>query len=122
MARLPSIVVVLLLAASAGATACSSGPERPGPDGGTDFEFTAEATIVIDDDAIEPALTTARVGDTLTVVNRGTRAHGLTSTSIDTGTLQPGESTTVFLTETGTVELHDRADTTHTARIEVLER
>ncbi len=40
-----------------------------------------------------------QVGDAITVVNKGTGDHGLTSTSIDTGTLHPGESTLVFLTD-----------------------
>ena len=43
----------------------------------------------------------AHVGEAVTVTNRGTKDHGLTSDTIDTGTLRPGESTTVFFTQTG---------------------
>ena len=98
---------------------CASGPSKPGPNDGTSLDFTPKATIVVDDSGIHPELTQAHVGDTVTVTNRGTKDHGLTSDTVDTGTMHPGESTTVFLTETGTVELHDRGDSSHRARIEV---
>jgi plastocyanin len=98
---------------------CASGPAKPGPNDGVSLNFDTKATIVIDDIAITPPVLKAKVGDAISVTNRGTKDHGLTSDKIETGTLRPGESTTVFLTEEGTVELRDRADATHTARIEV---
>jgi plastocyanin len=100
-------------------TACYDGPAKPGPGDGSTLDFTSKATIVVDDNGIQPAVTTGRVGDAITVVNHGTKDHGLTSETIDTGTLRPGESTTVFLTATGTIEVTDRADPAHSARIEV---
>jgi plastocyanin len=100
-------------------TACASGPSKPGPNDGASLDFTTKATIVVDDGGIRPELTQVRVGDAITVTNRGTNDHGLTSDTIDTGTLHPGESTTVFLTETGIIEVHDRADSSHKARIDV---
>jgi plastocyanin len=98
---------------------CSNDPEKPGRADGASLDFTSKATIVIDDAGIRPDITTVRVGDAVTVTNRGTKDHGLTSKTVDTGTLQPGESTTVFLTATGTIDLRDRADSSHEARIEV---
>jgi hypothetical protein len=98
---------------------CSSSPSTPGPNDGASLNFESKATIVVDDAGIRPALTEARVGQAITVTNGGTTDHGLTSETIDTGTLRPGESTTVFLTATGTVVVRDRFEPTHTARIEV---
>jgi plastocyanin len=98
---------------------CSNDPEKPGRADGASLDFTSKATITIDDSGVSPEVTHARVGDAVTVTNRGTKDHGLTSETIDTGTLRPGESTTVFLTETGTVELHDRTDPSHESRLEV---
>jgi hypothetical protein len=98
---------------------CANGPSKPGPNDGASLDFNAKATIVIDDSGIHPEVTQARVGAAITVTNRGAKDHGLTSDTIDTGTLRPGESTTVFLTAAGTIELHDRADSSHAARIEV---
>jgi plastocyanin len=108
-----TVVLVALL------VGCASGPAKPGPNDGASLNFDIKATIVVDDGAITPAVMNAKVGDAISVTNRGTKDHGLTSDKIETGTLRPGESTTVFLTEAGTVELHDRADASHTARIEV---
>ena len=108
-----ALAAVFLLAA------CYSGDEKPGPNDGSTFSFDVKATITVDDSGIHPDVTTARVGDTLTVTNRGTRDHGLTSETIETGTLHPGESTTVYLSDAKTIEMHDRADPTHTGRIEV---
>jgi hypothetical protein len=98
---------------------CQHGASTPGPNDGASLNFDTKATIVVDDTAVTPSVTNARVGDAISVTNRGTKDHGLTSDKIETGTLHPGESTIVFLTEAGVVELHDRADTSHTARIEV---
>jgi hypothetical protein len=109
------LVAIIALVASG----CADGPLKPGPNDGADLDFTSKATIVVDDTAITPAVTNARVGDAITVTNRGTKDRGLTSDTIETGTLRPGESATVFLTATGTVQVHDRTDPSHTARIEV---
>ena len=113
------LVLVALIALAI--TGCASGPYKPGPNDGASLDFSIKATIVIDDGGIQVHVDSPplRVGHAITVTNKGTKEHGLTSDSIDTGTLRPGESTTVFLTAEGTVELYDRADTSHKARIEV---
>lgn len=109
-------LAVLVAALAAG---CAQGAPKPGPNDGAGLNFNIKATIVIDDSGIRPDLTQGRVGDAITVTNRGTKDHGLTSESIDTGTLRPGESTTVFFIETGSIEVRDRSDPSHKARIEV---
>jgi hypothetical protein len=99
---------------------CASGATTPGPNDGASLDFDKPvATIVVDDAGIQPQRLDVRVDDAVTVVNRGTKDHGLTSKTIDTGTMRPGETTTVFFTETGTIDVADRADASHTARIEV---
>jgi hypothetical protein len=115
------LLVGLAALATISVTSCRSGPSKPGPTDGASLDFTIKATIVVDDNGMTPFVTKGRVGDAITVTNRGTKDHGLTSKSIETGTLHPGESTTVFLTEPGTVELSDRTDSTHTARIEIVD-
>jgi plastocyanin len=115
-----SFTVALLLLAGA----CHSGPAHPGPNDGAALNFDAKATLVIDDTGFQPATLHGRVGDAVTVTNKGTSPHGLTSEStdagvIDTGTLQPGESSTVFFTATGTITVHDRFAPDHTATIEI---
>ena len=116
MPRLRLAIFVLLFA-----TGCASGPSRPGPNDGSNSSLSCEvrADIVIDDSGIRPDITRRQVGDAITVTNRGTKDHGLTSESIDTGTLRPGEFSTVCFTEVGTIEAYDRVDPSHKARIEV---
>ena len=105
------------------AAACSSSEQKPGPSDGSALDFTPKATIVIDEVGIHilidrPPL---REGQAIKVVNRGKNDHGLTSDTVETGTLRPNEETVVFLTAAGTVELKDRADLSHTLRIDVAE-
>lgn len=116
MTRPACLLAAVAVALLAG---CSGGTQKPGPADGATLEFTPKASIVMDDATVSPDHVQARVGDTLTVTNHGTVDRGLTSRTIETGTLHPGESTTVFLTATGTVELHDRADPSHTTTIAV---
>jgi hypothetical protein len=114
-------VLGLAIVAVCLAAGCSSSEQKPGPNDGSSLDFETKATIVVDDNGIEPEVTKVHTGEAITVVNRGTKDHGLTSDTIEAGTLQPGESTTIFLTEAGTIELQDRTDLSHTARIEVSE-
>jgi hypothetical protein len=120
MRRLATLVLLTLLVAAA----CSSSEQKPGPNDGSTLDFERIwATIVIDDVGIHilidrPPL---RANQAIKVVNRGTKDHGLTSDTIETGTLRPNEETIVFLTAAGTVELKDRTDLSHTLRIDVSE-
>ena len=111
---LVAVVVALTLAA-----ACASGPDEPGPNDGSGSDFDIKATNHVDDRGIDPAVTTVHTGQAISVVNTGTTDHGLTSDSIDTGTLHPNESTTIFVTAAGTIDVRDRAEPTHTAKIDV---
>jgi hypothetical protein len=101
------------------AMGCSSGTHTPGPTDGASLHFDSKATITVDDNGITPNLTTVRTDEAISVTNAGTKDHGLASDSIDTGTLRPGESTVVYVTSPDTIDVHDRAEPTHTARIEV---
>ena len=114
MRRIRLSLLVLIVTAS-----CASGPSRPGPNDDDGLTCEVKGTIEIDDNGIRPELTRARVGEAITVTNRGTTDRGLTSDTIDTGTMRPRESTTVCLTEEDTVEVYDRIDSSHRARIEV---
>ncbi len=112
------VIVFVALATLAGA-GCHHGGDEPGPGDGASLTFTPKATITLTDDRIDPASVDLRVGDAITVVNQGARDHGLTSDSIDTGTLRPGESTLVYLTATGTIDAYDRDATAHHVTIHV---
>ena len=110
-------LVVAAIAVSAG---CQyGGTQVPGRSDGAGLDFTSRATVTVDDDAIRPNAVQVRVGDAITIVNKGSRDHGLTSASIDTGTLRPGESTVVFLTQAGRIDAYDRDNTDRRLDIQV---
>jgi len=121
MGRVRRLGVIALLMATAGlAAGCHhEGAAVPGPNDGASLDFTSRATVTIDDNQITPGSVHVRVGDAITVVNNGTRDHGVTSNSIDTGTLHPGESTLVFLTAAGRIDAYDRDQPDRRLTIEV---
>jgi plastocyanin len=92
----------------------------PGPSDGASLDFTSRATVTVDDNGITPGSVHVRVGDAITIVNKGTSDHGVTSASIDTGTLHPGESTLVFVTEGGRIDAYDRYHPDRRLTIEVV--
>jgi len=109
----------LFVAATLVVAGCYDGAQKPGPNDGSDLDFGVTQTITVDEAGIHPNVINGRVGQAVDVTNKGTRDHTLSSTSIDTGTIRPGESTTVYFSETATIDAHDRTDPTHTAKIEI---
>jgi hypothetical protein len=110
----------LVLAAVLLVSGCYNGAQKPGPNDGSNLDFGSTQTVVVDDSGIHPNVVNGHVGQAVSVTNRGTRDHTLSSDSIDTGTLRPGETTTLYFSETKTIDAHDRTDLTHTAKIEIV--
>jgi plastocyanin len=104
------VIAFVVTTVGLGAGCHHEGAAVPGPNDGASLNFTSRATVTIDDNAITPDSVHVGVGDAITVANKGTRDHGVTSTSIDTGTLHPGASTVVFLTSPGRIAAYDRDD------------
>jgi plastocyanin len=113
------LAAVAVLAVAGAGCGSERADRQPGPSDGAVLDFTSKATIAVSEKGFDPAELTVRVGDTITVENRGSRADGLSSTSIDTGMLEPGESTTVFFGEERTIDIASHADPSHTGRIVV---
>jgi plastocyanin len=111
---------LLVLTVGLGAGCQYKGTEVPGPNDGASLDFTSRSTVTIDDTGITPNSVRVRVGDAITVANLGTRDHGVTSTSIETGTLHPGESTIVFFTTSGKISAYDRDNPHRRLDIEVV--
>lgn len=109
----------MVVAAALVATGCYGGTQKPGPGDGSNLDFGITQTVVVDDSGIHPDVINGHVGQTVSVTNRGTKDHTLSSTSIDTGTIRPGETTTVYFSETAKIDAHDRTDPSHTAKIDI---
>ena len=123
MLRRAAVLLAAVTLLMFGGAGCGSerADRRPGPQDGSALDFTPKATIGVTEAGFDPAELTLTVGDTITVENRGSRPDGLSSTTIDTGTLEPGESTTVFFGEARTIDIASHADPTHKGKIVVNE-
>ncbi len=120
MGRVRAVAVLGLVLVTVGLfSGCDHGAAKPGPQDGASLDFTSKATVTIDDAGISPSEVRVQVGDAITVVNNGSRDHGLTSSSIDAGTLHPGDSTVVFLTSAGRIDAYDRTNADHKLVIDV---
>src|SRR5262245_57401444 len=92
--RVVRIVAVAAVLLAAGGS--EHEPREPGPSDGSALDFKPVATLTVDASGITPATLQVTVGDAITVVNKNTVPDGVTTgsgASIDTGSLQPGEST-----------------------------
>jgi plastocyanin len=118
VALITAVVALALVAAG-----CSEHtPREPGAGDGKSLDFTSVTTLTVDANGINPSTLNVEVGDTITIVNGNTVPDGITSgkvASIDTGTLQPGESATAHFTRAETIDISSRTDRSHTGTIVV---
>lgn len=105
MRRVAALVLVLLTAA-----ACNSDRRSPGSELFDEVDLEPVATISITDDGFDPGELTVTAGDAFTVRNTGTKAHtfSIEDPLIDTGDLDPGESTLIRLDTAGDRVATDR--------------
>lgn len=112
------LVVVVALAPVVAACAGDQGTEPML----TSTDFTPRLVISVDDqgfsvrrgDTENPAISadppTAPAGTVIEISNEGERENRVSNDgTVDTGVLQPGDSTVVVLTTDGDLELHDQA-------------
>lgn len=111
-----AIVAVLLSTAACG----DPSPSAPTPQDLARIDLSVDHTITVDETGFDPATLTVDAGDVLRLVNGGGEPHSFTSDDrFDTGRLQPGEDTTLVLTEPGEVTYRDLEAPDHTATITV---
>lgn len=109
------VAIALLLAA------CGDAPGPPTPEDLRATDLSIDHTIVVDEDGYDPSTLEVTAGEVLRLVNEGDSAHSFTADEheFDTGRIQPGEDTTLVLTEAGTVTFHDVVAPEHTGTITV---
>jgi plastocyanin len=86
-----------------------SDPSPPTAEDLRDIDLSPDHTIAVDEDGYEPAELEVTAGEVVLLVNEGDEPHSFTADdgSLDTGRMQPGDDTTVVLTEPTTVQFHD---------------
>ena len=85
------------------------------------IDLSPDHTITVDDDGFDPAALEIEAGEVVRLVNEGSQVHTFTAEEqrFDTGTMEPGDDTTLVLTEPGEVAYWDAEAPDHTATITV---
>jgi plastocyanin len=83
-------------------------PSSPTPADLRAVDLSPDHTITVDDDGFSPATLEIDPGDVVLLVNDGSGPHSFTAVErFDTGRLEPGEDTTLVLTEPGEIPYRD---------------
>jgi plastocyanin len=116
--RTAAIVASSLLALAA----CGdSQPSSPSPADLEAIDLTPEATITVDADGFDPPTLEVEAGTVIRLVNEGDEAHSFTAVDrFDTGRLEPGDDTTLVLTEPGEIPYRDVTDPDHQGTLTIL--
>ena len=97
-------------------------PSSPTPEDLAAIDFTPDHTITVDEDGFDPAALEVRAGDVVLLVNAGTGLHSFTADErFDTGRLEPGDETTMVLSEPGEIPYRDLEAPDHEATITVVD-
>lgn len=116
--------VALLAVASIVAGGCvDPKPSSPTPEDLADIDLSPDHTITVDEDGFHPARIAVPAGDVVLLVNEGHGLHSFTAEDrFDTGRMEPGDDTTLVLTEPGEIPYTDLEEPEHTATITIVER
>lgn len=114
MPRRPGFPRALLAAGSvallaAGLAGCvEPRPSTPTPDDLRAIDLSPDHTITVDGEGFHPESLTIRSGEVVLLVNEGAGRHSFTAEErFDTGRMEPGEETTLVLTEPGEIPYRD---------------
>lgn len=121
MGRSWSRLAAFALVAGLGGGACvDAKPSSPTPEDLEAIDLSADHTITVDEDGFHPDELEIRSGEVVVVVNEGDGLHSFTADErFDTGRLEPGEETTLLLTEPGEIPYRD-LESDHEAVLTIL--
>lgn len=114
---------VALAVATVGTGAC--GPAEPSgltPEDLREIDLSPDHTITVDADGFAPRELEITSGEVILLVNEGDELHSFTAAErFDTGRMEPGEETTLVLTEPGEIPYEDLEHPKAEGTITVLE-
>ena len=97
-------------------------PSSPTPADLGAIDFTPVHTITVDEDGFDPAALEVQAGDVIRLVNEGEELHSFTADErFDTGRLEPGDDTTLVLSEPGEIPYRDLTDPEHEGTLTVVD-
>jgi plastocyanin len=83
-------------------------PSTPTPEDLRAIDLSPDHTISVDDEGFDPTELEITAGDVVVLVNDGTELHSFTAADrFDTGRMEPGEETTLILSEPGEIPYED---------------
>ncbi len=114
----------LHLALAMGALLAACGDAEPSSPTAADLraiDVSPDHTITVDEDGFEPTELEVQAGDVILLVNEGDEEHSFTAEEqrFDTGRMQPGDESTLALTEPGPVRFHDLEAPEHVGTLTV---
>lgn len=96
-------------------------PSSPTPEDLAEIDLSPDHTIIVDEDGFEPAELEVRAGEVVLLVNEGTGLHSFTADErFDTGRMEPGDETTLVLTEPGEIPYRDLEAPEHEATLRIV--
>lgn len=115
--RLTATPAALLLLLAACGDASPSSPTAADIDA---IDVTPTHTITVDDEGFVPTSLEVEAGQVVLLVNAGDEPHSFTAADrFDTGWLEPGDDTTLVLTEVGAISFYDLTNPSHEATLTV---
>jgi plastocyanin len=105
--RARAAIALALTTALAGACV-DPDPSSPTPDDLRAIDLSPDHTITVDEDGFDPASLEVEAGEVVLLVNEGDELHSFTADErFDTGRMEPGDETTLVLTEPGEIPYRD---------------
>lgn len=96
-------------------------PSSPTPEDLRKIDLSPDHTITVDEDGFDPATLEVEAGDVVLLVNEGEGLHSFTADErFDTGRMEPGDETTLVLTEPGKIPYRDLEAPDHEATLTVV--
>jgi plastocyanin len=118
MRPLLGVVGVALLLAACG----DPDPSSPTAQDLADIDLSPDHTITVDERGFHPDELEVEAGEVVLLVNEGTGLHTFTAEErFDTGRMEPGDDTTLVLTEPGDIPYRDLEQPDHEATLTIVE-
>ena len=87
-----------------------------------EVDLSPDHTITVDEEGFHPDELEIRSGEVVRLVNEGTGQHSFTAEErFDTGRMEPGDETTLVLTEPGVIPYRDLEDPGHEGALTVVD-
>ncbi len=100
----------------------SADPSSPTPEDLRAIDVSPDHTITVDEDGFDPDALEILAGEVVLLVNAGDELHSFTAEArFDTGRMEPGDETTLVLTEPGEIPYRDLENPDAEATLTIVE-